>query len=92
MTPTSPRVSWFPFTLNNPTLFYATLLSAAVHLDRRQPLGDQRTLLWYKVRTMRLANENLSVPSEGASDQMILVALILLYFDVSSSTSFLLVK
>ena len=64
-------------------LFYATLLGAAVHLDRRQPFGDQRKLLWYKVRTMRLANENLNEPSEGASDQMILVALILLYFNVS---------
>lgn len=34
---------------------------------------------------MRLANEKLSILSEGASDQMILVALILLYFNVSSS-------
>jgi len=32
---------------------------------------------------MRLANETLSNPSEGAADQMIIVALILLYFNVS---------
>ena len=83
MTPTSPRVSWFPFAINNPTLFYATLLGSAVHLDRKQPFGDQRKLLWYKVKTMHLANNNLAVPSMGASDQMILVALILLYFNVS---------
>ena len=83
MTPTSPRVSWFPFAVNSPTLFYATLLGSAVHLDRKQPLGDQRKLLWYKVKTMRLANEKLQNPSDGASDQMILVALILLFFNVS---------
>jgi hypothetical protein len=61
----------------------ATLLSAVVHLDRIQPFRDQRKLLWYKVETMRLANETLSNPLEGSSDQMILVALILLYFNVS---------
>ena len=83
MTATSPRVSWFPFALNNPTLFYATLLGAAVHLDRKQPVGDQRKLLWYKVQTMRLANEKMNEPTEAASDQMILVALILLFFNVS---------
>ena len=66
-------------------LFYATLLGAAVHLDRKQPVGDQRKLLWYKVQTIRLANEKLNQPSEAASDQMILVALILLYFNVSRS-------
>lgn len=73
--------------MNNPTLFYATLLGAAVHLDRRQPLGDQRNLLWYEVRTLKLANEDLKNISDGASDQIILVALILLYFNVSSILS-----
>jgi hypothetical protein len=37
---------------------------------------------------MRLANERMSDPLEGASDQMMMVALILLYFNVS--TQFLL--
>lgn len=64
----------------------ATLLSAAVHLDRIQPVGDQRKLLWYKIETMRLANETLNNPIEGASDQMIIVALILVYFNVSSQS------
>lgn len=82
LTPTSPRVSWLPFALHHKVLFMATLLSAVVHLDRFQPLGDQRKLLWYKIETMRLANETLNDPTEGASDQMILVALILLYFNV----------
>lgn len=65
------------------TLYYATLMGAAVHLNRMQPLRDRRKLLWYKVQTMQLANETLKVPAEGASDQMILVALILLYYNVS---------
>ena len=86
LTPTSPRVSWLPFALSHPPLFYATLLSAAVHLDRVQPLKDQRKLLWYKVETIRLTNERLSVLSEAATDQMILVALILLYFNVRGVT------
>jgi hypothetical protein len=63
----------------------ATLLSAAVHLDRLQPIGDQRKILWYKVETMRLANKTLTDPAEGASDPMIIVALVLLYFNVSST-------
>src|SRR3954451_19692173 len=86
LTPSSPRVSWLPFAVNHRVLFMATMLSAAVHLNRVQPLGDQRKLLWYKVETMRLANETLSIPSESASDQMILVALILLYFNVCNPT------
>lgn len=86
LTPASPRVSWLPFALNNKVLFMATLLSAAVHLDRLQPVGDQRKILWYKVETMRLANETLTDPAEGASDPMIIVALILLYFNVSSTS------
>jgi len=85
LTPSSPRVSWLPFALNHAPLFYATCLAAVVHLDRVKPLGDQRKLLWYKVETMRLANEKMSIPSEGASDQMIMVALILLYFNVSAT-------
>jgi len=60
----------------------ATLLTAVVHRNRIQPFEDQRALLWYKVETIRLANETLNLPTEGASDQMILVALILLYFNV----------
>lgn len=64
-------------------LLYATLLSAAVHLDRMQSFGDISKLLWYKAETLRLANERLKIPGEGATDEMILVALILLYFNVS---------
>jgi hypothetical protein len=85
LTATSPRVSWLPFALSHPPLFFATLLSAAVHLDRVQPFRDQRKLLWYKVETMRLTNESLSIPSEAASDPIILVALILLYFNVKGN-------
>jgi hypothetical protein len=64
-------------------LYYATLLCAAVHLDRMMPFGDLSKLLWYKAETLRLTNEKLNTPSEGATDEMILVALILLYFNVS---------
>lgn len=62
----------------------ATLLSAVVHLDRFRSVGDQRRILWYKVETMKLANETLTDPAEAASDCMIVVALILLYFNVSA--------
>lgn len=88
LTELSPRISWLPFALDHKPLFYATLLTAAVHLNRRRPLSDPSALLWFKVRTMRLANERMSDPLEGASDQMMMVALILLYFNVS--TQFLL--
>ncbi|KAF7922680.1 uncharacterized protein EAE98_006736 [Botrytis deweyae] len=76
-----PAFSWLPFALQHPPLFYATLLGAAVHLDRKRPI-DKRSLVWYKIETMRLANETMNVPHEAATDQMLLVVLILLYFNV----------
>ncbi|CAD6448455.1 beb1b999-0530-4624-af24-c03827c23f95 [Sclerotinia trifoliorum] len=76
-----PAFSWLKLALHHPPLFYATLLGAAVHLDRKQPI-DKRTLIWYKIETMRLANEKMNIPNEGATDQMLIVVLILLYFNV----------
>ncbi|ESZ92595.1 hypothetical protein SBOR_7012 [Sclerotinia borealis F-4128] len=76
-----PAFSWLPFALHHPPLLYATLLGAAVHLDRKQPM-DKRILVWYKIETMRLANQTMNVPNEAATDQMLLVVLILLYFNV----------
>ncbi|KAF7869864.1 hypothetical protein EAF04_004648 [Stromatinia cepivora] len=76
-----PAFSWLKVALHHPPLFYATLLGAAVHLDRKQPI-DKRTLIWYKIETMRLANETMNIPNEGATDQMLIVVLILLYFNV----------
>ncbi|KAI9641714.1 hypothetical protein NHQ30_009570 [Ciborinia camelliae] len=66
-----PAFSWLPFALHHPPLFYATLLGAAVHLDRKQPM-DKRTLFWYKIETMRLANQTMNLPNEAATDQMLL--------------------
>lgn len=77
-----PAFSWLPFALQHPPLFYATLLGAAVHLDRKRPI-DKRSLFWYKIETIRLANETINIPHEAATDQMILVVLILLYFNAS---------
>ncbi|TGO24073.1 hypothetical protein BPAE_0113g00300 [Botrytis paeoniae] len=77
-----PAFSWLPFALQHPPLFYATLLGAAVHLDRKRPI-NKRSLVWYKIETMRLANETMNVPHEAATDQMLLVVLILLYFNAS---------
>ena len=79
-----PRISWLPFALEHKPLFYGTMLTAAVHLHRRRPLSDPSALFWFKAQTIRLANERLNDPSEGATDQMIMVALILLYFNVST--------
>ncbi|KAM3074622.1 hypothetical protein ACMFMG_008050 [Clarireedia jacksonii] len=78
--PNTPAYSWLPFALHHPPLFYALLLSAVVHLDRIQPM-DKQILLWYKIETMRLANERLNIPDEGIADQMLIVVLILLYFN-----------
>ena len=78
----SPRVGWLPFARDHMPLFYGTLLTAAVHLNRRQPLSDPSILIWYKVQTLRLANEKLKTSNEGATDEMIMVALILVYFNV----------
>ena len=46
-------------------------------------MKDRSALLRLKVQTIRLANENMDNPSEAVSDQMMMVALILLYFNVS---------
>ena len=44
-----------------------------------------RVALWCKGQAIRLVNEVLDSPEEGASDQMILTVLILLYFTVGHS-------
>ncbi|KAA8571231.1 hypothetical protein EYC84_000564 [Monilinia fructicola] len=67
-----PAFSWLPFALHHPPLLYATLLSAAVHLDRKQPM-DKRTLVWYKFETIRLANETMNIPIQATADEMLLV-------------------
>ncbi|TGO86800.1 hypothetical protein BPOR_0275g00030 [Botrytis porri] len=67
-----PAFSWLPFAIQHPPLFYATLLGAAVHLDRKRPI-DKRSSVWYKIETMRLANETMNVPHEAATDQMLIV-------------------
>src|SRR5271154_6256595 len=82
LTPASPRLSWLPEAIGHPPLFHATLLCATVHLDRLQPRANPQVAIWFKAETLRLLNESLSNTSEGASDRIIIVALILLYFNV----------
>jgi hypothetical protein len=85
----SPRLAWLPFAMGHLPLFYATLLTAAVHLNRRRPLKDPSALIWFKVQTIKMANEAMIDPAEAASDQMIIVALVLLYFNVRTFPVFI---
>jgi hypothetical protein len=86
LTTATPRLAWLPFALEHTPFFHATLLAAAVHLNRRRPLRDKSALIWFKVQTIRYANERMNLPpSEAASDEMIMVALVLLYFNVRTS-------
>jgi hypothetical protein len=78
-----PRIAWLPFALEHKPFFYATLLTAAVHLNRKRRFRDPAALLWFKAETIRAANERMNDPAEAASDEMIMVALILLVFNVS---------
>lgn len=80
---TEPRIAWLPFALEHKPFFYATLLMAAVHLNRKRRFRDPAVLLWFKAETIRAANENMNDPAEAASDEMIMIALILLVFNVS---------
>lgn len=41
-------------------------------------------MYWFKVQTIKHANENMGIPEKAATDEMIMVALILLYFNVSA--------
>ncbi|CAG8980522.1 hypothetical protein HYALB_00002519 [Hymenoscyphus albidus] len=84
LTPTSPRLAWLPFAISHAPLFHATLLAAAVHLNRRKPLKDPGALTWYKLQTIQHANDvlNTGTVEQQASDEMIVVALVLLCFDV----------
>jgi hypothetical protein len=82
-----PRIAWLPFALVHQPFFYATLLTAAVHLNRKRRFRDPAALLWFKAETVRAANEKMNDPVEAASDEMIMVALILLVFNVSSRFS-----
>jgi hypothetical protein len=90
--PTSPRMSWLPDAVHHHVLFHATLLCAAAHISNIQRNADPIIALRCKGETMRLANERLLDPVEGSSDHMILVALILLNFQVSNSLWFKLVS
>jgi hypothetical protein len=78
-----PRIAWLPFALEHKPFFYATLLTAAVHLNRKRRFRDPAALLWFKAETIRAANEKMNDPAEAASDEMIMVAMILLVFNVS---------
>lgn len=79
----APKIAWLGFAVEHTAFYYATLLTAAVHLNRRRKLKDPAALIWYKVHTIQLANEKMNVAEEAASDEMIMTALILLYFNVS---------
>lgn len=76
-------MAWLQFAIEHTAFFYATLLTAAVHLNRRRKIRDSSALYWFKVQTIKYANLNMDVPGEAATDEMIMVALILLYFNVS---------
>lgn len=79
----SARLGWLEYAINHTPLFYATLLTAVVHLNRRRPLKDPSAMIWFKLQTMRLANERMNDPAEACKDEMLVVALVLLYFNVS---------
>lgn len=81
----APKIAWLGFAVKHTAFYYATLLTAAVHLNRRRKLKDPAALIWYKVHTIQLANEKMRVAEEAASDEMIMTALILLYFNVSAT-------
>lgn len=84
LSPDGPRIAWLPYALEHTAFFYATLLTAAVHLNRRRKLRDLSALYWFKVQTIKYANENMNIPDKVATDEMVMVALILLYFNVSA--------
>ncbi|KAE8448639.1 hypothetical protein EG329_009064 [Mollisiaceae sp. DMI_Dod_QoI] len=81
----APKIAWLGFAVEHIAFYYATLLTAAVHLNRRRKLKDPAALIWYKVHTIQLANEKMNVGEEAASDEMIMTALILLYFNVGGA-------
>ncbi len=79
-----PRIAWLPFVLEHKPFFYATLLTAAVHLNRKRRFRDLGALICFKAETVRAANDKMNDPGEAAIDEMIMVALILLVFNVSN--------
>ena len=87
LTDIEPRIAWLPFALEHKPFFYATLLTAAVHLNRKRRFRDPGALLYFKTETIRAANETMNDPEQAASDEMIMVALILLVFNVSARLS-----
>ncbi|KAK0119672.1 hypothetical protein ONS95_011109 [Cadophora gregata] len=80
-----PRIAWLPYALEHTAFFYATLLTAAVHLNRRRKIRDPSALYWFKVQTIKHANENMKIPETAATDEMVMVALILLYFNIGGA-------
>ncbi|KAH7355131.1 hypothetical protein BKA65DRAFT_535415 [Rhexocercosporidium sp. MPI-PUGE-AT-0058] len=85
LSPESPRIAWLLYALEHKAFFYATLLTAAVHLNRRRKIRDPSALYWFKVQTIKHANENMNIPEKAATDEMIMVALILLYFNIGEA-------
>ncbi|KUJ16289.1 uncharacterized protein LY89DRAFT_617425 [Mollisia scopiformis] len=80
-----PKIAWLGYAVEHTAFYYATLLTAAVHLNRRRKLKDPGALIWYKVHTIQLANEKMNVAEEAASDEMIMTALVLCYFNVGGN-------
>ncbi|KAF8859056.1 hypothetical protein BDZ45DRAFT_621439 [Acephala macrosclerotiorum] len=81
----APKIAWLGFAVKHAAFYYATLLTAAVHLNRRRKLKDPAALIWYKVHTIQLANEQMNHTQDAASDEMIMTALVLLYFNVGGA-------
>ena len=79
-----PSESWLQYAFNHPPLFLATLFVSAVYTHRRENILDDAALYFYRLQTIKLANEVLwtGTEDEKTSDEMIMVAVILLYFTV----------
>lgn len=82
-----PKLAWLGYAVEHTAFYYATLLTAAVHLNRRRKLKDPGALIWYKMHTIQLANEKMNIVEEAATDEMIMTALVLCYFNVSCPSS-----
>src|SRR6266536_5759994 len=76
--PRMPRICWLPEAVHHPALLHATLLAAAVHLNRVLEKKDLTAAIWLKVETPELVNESLV----QASDELLLCVLIKPYFTV----------
>jgi hypothetical protein len=74
--------SWMPYMITSPTLFNATLFTAAVHSEALYKTGPRPDSLVLKSQTINLINKDLQSSLSSISDGTIAASMVIMYTEV----------